>query len=543
MRENIDQVIKTDVLVLGGGAAGVRAAIEVRRKDLRVLIVSTFKAGYANNTAISYGGFAATADDIDRGDSQERHHEDTIKGGYGLNRHFLVRLMTDQAWHQVKALEEMGVRFQKEGNGSHIRLARGGHSVARRVATPNSSGVALLAPLVKYGKPLNIEELNGWKAVHLLTKDRQICGALCINRAGELSAIAAKSVILATGGGGALYPESSNVRDATGDGYALAYQSGLALQDMEFVQFVVMGLREPGVPKRLPPIEVFLMKGAELKGLRGQPLLDGSSFTRDAIAQAIAKEVSRSEAGRDFVYLDLKGLRWHEMGQIPGLRGDIIKVYPAAHFFMGGVRVDEKLRTPIEGLYVAGEVMGGVHGANRLGGNALAEAFVFGANAGSAAAGFVRRCGDRQLFHRKQARQAACEIVERFNSNEGGMRSTPSLTQLDTELRDTMGAFAGVIRDQGKLEHGIRQIESIKEAFSLLPCDEPRDLWPLLTLQSKITVSEMILRCAMKREESRGAHYREDFPFQDDDNWLVNICVVQDDNDQMALSLEPVKPA
>jgi len=537
----LSEITKTDVLILGGGAAGLRAAIEARRRGVEVLILSASKVGYANNSAISLGGFNATNVDEERKDSPAYHYEDTLKGGAQLNRPFLVRILTERAWSEAKALEEMGVLFQKDAEGKYIRYGRGGHSVARRLATPTNNGMALLLPLVRYAQSLSIPMKNGLRAVRLLKQEGQILGALLIDSSGDWYAVSAKSVILATGGGGALFPQTSNVPWAVGDGYALAYEVGLTLQDMEFVQFILRYKREPGTPHRLPSYELLLMKGATLRNDRGENLLAGdkgpSSFTRDAISQVVAKEILKNAGGQDFVYIDLCTLPQEEGNQIPNYKDIRLKVFPASHFFMGGTRVDENLGTGVAGLYVAGEVMGGVHGANRLGGNALAETFVFGTITGSLAAQFAKKTGEKYPALKDQAQKTLEELTAKFDRTQRA-----NLTELEEELKSALGECAGVIRDQKKMEHGLKRLERLEEAFSSISIKEPQGYWPILAFQHKLLVSEMILKSAYKREETRGAHFREDFPLPDDKNWRVNICIHQSKDKKMEFSTVPVGP-
>lgn len=533
--------MKTDVLVLGGGAAGLRAAIEARRQGVEVLILSTSKVGYANNSAISLGGFNATDADEERKDSPARHYEDTLKGGARLNRPFLVRILTERAWSEAKALEEMGVLFQKDARGKYVCYGRGGHSVARRLATLTNNGMALLSPLLRNAQSLNIPMKQGLRAVRLLKQEGQICGVLLLDPLGEWYAVSAKSVILATGGGGALYPQTSNVPWAKGDGYALAYEAGLTLQDMEFVQFILRYKREPGTPHRLPSYEMLLMKGATLRNARGENLLAAekgpSSFTRDALSQVVAKEILKNASGQDFAYMDLSTLPKEEMVQFAQYKHIQLKVFPASHFFMGGVRVDANLETGVAGLYVAGEVMGGVHGANRLGGNALAEAFVFGAITGSLAAQFAQKTGEKYPDLGDQAPKTIREMTAKFDRPQRA-----NLTELEGELKSILGECAGVIRDQKKMEHGLRRLERLEEAFSSISIKEPQGYGPVSAFHHKLLVSGMILKSAYKREETRGAHFREDFPLPDDKNWRVNICIRRGTAEKMEFSTVPVEP-
>jgi len=540
-RANLTQVLKTDVLVIGGGAAGIRAAIEARRQNLEVLLISTFRMGLGNNSAISHGGFSAVDPEGDR-DSLDLFFEDVMKSGCGLSRPFLVRRMVDGAWREAKELEKMGVKFLQAPDGNYVRVGRGGHSVPRRLATTAHNGMALISPLRQCAQALQVAELQEVKAVRLLHSGGQIAGVLVVNPKSECLAIAAKSVVLATGGAGAIYPKHNNAPSATGDGYALAYEASLPLQDLEFVQFVLRPVREPGVPPRLPPIEFLLLNGAVLQDSSGKPLMDPeaspNAFTRDALTQIAAREIMKAGGKEEFVFLDLKNLNQETRKELPPLQKDRIKVYSVATYFMGGIRVEEDLRPSIAGLFVAGEVMGGMHGANRLGGNALAEAFVFGSLAGSQAGQFVRKSGREFLFQEPQALQEWRRMLESLRGIRAG-----NLPEMETELQSILEQSAGVIRNKEELAAGLTRLRNLGEAFSGADWPSLDNAWGILTFRNKLFVSEMILRSALKREETRGAHFREDFPSRDDRHWLSSICIRRNGNEEMVLSSAPVGPA
>jgi succinate dehydrogenase/fumarate reductase flavoprotein subunit len=541
----LHRIMETDVLIVGGGAAGLRAAIAACGEDRRVTILAQFKVGYANNSAISLGGVSAAAVHQAGEDSPQRHYEDTITGGCFLNRPFLVRTLTDHVPSEVRSLEEMGVQFQRDDAGNYIRVARGGHTLARRLATPTNTGMELLTPLLKYAEGLNIQRLEDLQVVQLVKKDRQISGVLVVDQEGEWFVVSAKSVVLATGGCGALYPQTTNVPDAIGNGYALAYDAGLVLQDMEFVQFVIRNVPAPDVPRRLPPHEFLLIKGAKLRNDRGEDLLPSNgttrSFTRDIITRVVARELMRRQAEGGYVYVDLRPMPQEEISRIGPLETYALKVVPASHFFMGGIRVDENFCTGINGLYAAGEVVGGVHGANRLAGNALAETCVFGSLTGALAARFSDQCGVKHLFNMDQAHDAFDRMMERFSRNREGRLADANFPALQTELKNMTGECAGAVRNRAKIEEGLSRLATLRDTVGGFPLARPQDYWPFLTCHTRLSVSEMILKSALKREESRGAHFREDFPGQDDEQWRVNICVRQGDNEGMRLTVEPVQ--
>ena len=531
--------IKTDVLVIGGGAAGIRAAIEARERGHQVTILSNSKIGRANNTAISFGGFAAA---LDR-DDPEQHFQDTMNGGYWLNQPTLVHRLTEQVPSEVKNLEKMGVHFQKHENGTYIQVARGGHSVARRLTTETNSGVALIDPLVKYLDRIKVDRLEGLRVVRLLTKDGTIQGVLAINQQGEWSTVLARSVVLAVGGGGALYPATTNVPSALGEGFALAFEAGLALRDMEFVQFVVVPIIKPGTPRRrLPPLEVFLLNGATLRNANGEDLFElsgTSTFTRDVITQLVAREIQKNRE-EGYVKLDLTSVSSEKLGDMADLADLDIRVQTAAHFFMGGIDVNKDLTIPIAGLFAAGEVMGGVHGANRLGGNALAETFVFGALAGGLAARFAEKNPTALPSEPDMSEQAMEEVKKSIGAGSGARDSEAQLPEMEKELKSMMGECASPVRNLDSLNEGLGRIIDLKDTLQGLAPPSPSELWPRTSFRNQLITAEMVLCSAREREESRGAHFRDDFPQSDDECWLANVVLRRDQAEGMELFLEPI---
>ena len=479
----------------------------------------------------------------DKEDSPLLHYEDTLRGGFGINRPFLVRMLTENVWSEVETLEGMGVRFLKNPADQYLRVARGGHSQARRLATPKNSGMNFILPLLKHLTTMNVKKLSGLKAVRLLISDNRIHGVLLIDKVGDWFVIEAKAVILATGGGGAIYPRTTNVPSATGDGYALAYQAGLSIQDMEFVQFVVRKLKHPGTPGRIPPCETLLLKGAVLRNHNGENLFEALGippvFTRDAIAQTVYRGISTPDNSEDFVYLDVSMLDKNDIAGMEGFSEKMLRVSPAAHFFMGGVRVEKDLSTSVDGLYVAGEVMGGVHGANRLAGNALAETFVFGTLTGSMAARYAANHGKRPLNAANLASRTKDDLVARFQGSGGYGSPKKALSDLETRFKEIMRTSAGIIRTRESIERGLQGITDLKNEFIRLSLPKPEFWWRTATFNNQLLVGEMILRSASKREESRGAHCRDDFPDRDDQRFRVNICVKRSDAGQMSLTEAP----
>jgi fumarate reductase (CoM/CoB) subunit A len=540
MSFQIKQIFETEVLVLGGGAAGLRAAIEARREGVEVCIVSTFKAGFNNNSSISHGGFSAANPMLNKEDSPQLHYEDTLRSGCWINRSFLVRILTENIWEEVEALEKIGVRFLRDSAGKYIQVARGGHSQARRLATPKNSGMNFILPLLKCKKKLNIEEFTGLKAVSLLNLDRQIFGALLIDKEGNWFVIMAKSIVLATGGGGAIYTRTTNVRSAVGEGYALAYRAGLMLQDMEFVQFVVSTLKQPGTRGRTPPCEVLLMKGAVLRDNQGENLFETlgiqPAFTRDVIAQVVHRGILSHQNPNDFVYLDMSAVSQKKFGGPEYIPEKTFMVAPFSHFFMGGVRVEKDVTTAVEGLFVAGEAMGGVHGANRLGGNALAETFVFGAMAGKQAAFFAKKNSKATPNLNRIAHRSASRILGNFRAIGKNKLSKNNLLDINAEFKNIMSSFGGVIRDYCSMCEAVKKLCVLRKALFEMPVPDGQFIWKTKSIVDMFLVGEMIFKSALRREESRGAHFRDDFPQRNNSRFMTNICVNKSRSGEMTLS-------
>ncbi|MEE9556575.1 MAG: FAD-binding protein, partial [Candidatus Adiutricales bacterium] len=382
------------------------------------------------------------------------------------------------------------------------------------------------------------------RAVRLLTKDGTIQGVLTIDKQGEWSTVLARSIVLAAGGGGALYPATTNVPSALGEGYVLAFEIGLALRDMEFVQFVAVPRLGPGTPlRRLPPLEVFLLNGATLRNTNGEDLFElsgTSTFTRDVITQLVAQEIQKNREEEGLVRLDLSRVSSDRLGDMADFANLDIQVQTASHFFMGGIDVDPDLTTAIPGFCAAGEVMGGVHGANRLGGNALAETFVFGALAGGLAARFAEKNPTAFPSEPGVSEQAMEEVKKYLGTGSGAEGSEARLFELEKEFKSIMGECASPVRTLDTLNDGLGRVQGLKDALQGLSPPAPSELWSRAAFRNQLIVAEMVLCSAHKREESRGAHFRDDFPQSDDEHWLVNVLLRRDQTEGMKLFLEPV---
>ncbi len=541
------RAIATDVLIVGGGGAGLRAAIEAKRHGVDVLIVSHSRVGYGSNTTISGGAFAAVVRSSDYAkdfpDSPDQHLLDTIAGGYFLSNQSLVEIMVQGAEHQVEDLRRFGVRYTNARMCPWIALSTDpGHSYPRMVYGENSFGTDFTFPLRQYAIEQGVRFLEGTLVTKLLKKGQGVVGAMGINAQGHVVAIAAPATILTSGGLGQVYLRTDTTGGTTGDGYALAFEAGAILQDMEFVQFYPVGLGT-GTPGLF--YECFLLgTGGRLLNRLGEDIVvkheltSPMLLTRDRLSRAIAEELIGGLGFEDRVVLDLTEVLGDKMKVLrpilpkASLRGELrFLVSPTAHFQMGGVKINERTETSVVGLYAAGEVCAGIHGANRLSGNALTELWVFGTIAGREAAQMAKEAKMNPLSSGVIAAE-----TRRLQQLAAG-RKSESPEPLRQSLRETMWHRAGLVRDAQGLKQALNEIDDLKERHRHIFVDDGRGLVRAVRLGNMLTVSEMICRTALCRNESRGAHYRRDSPTQNNDDWLCNVRLTKKGG-QIALGTE-----
>jgi succinate dehydrogenase/fumarate reductase flavoprotein subunit len=542
--------ITTDVLIIGGGGAGLRAAIEAKSHGVDVLMVSQSRVGYGSNTTISGGAFAAVLGqprkDQNPSDSCEQHLRDTITAGCFINDQALAEIMVRGAEQQVKDLYCFGVRYTTTEASPWISLSMDpGHSHSRLVYGQHSFGTDFTFPLRQYALGQGVKFAEGVLLTKLLKQGNSVVGALGIGRQGQVLVFAASSIILASGGLGQVYLRTDNAAGTMGDGYALAYEAGAVLQDMEFVQFYPTSLGS-GTPA--PFYECFFFEtGGRLLNwddadiARKHGLTDSMLLTRDRLSLAIAREIASGLGFEDKVVLDLSGIPEEKIEKLQPIlpkgysRGERrFLVAPTAHFHMGGVKINEKAETSLPSLYAAGEVCAAIHGANRLSGNALTEVWVFGTIAGREAAGRAKEDKSDVRFTEEIA--AEIERLQELASRQDGERAEP----LCRSLKETMWHRVGIIRNAEGLKQALKEIANLKERYCRISTADGRELQLAIRLGNMLTASEMICRTALLRSESRGAHYRQDFPEQNDKDWLCNMLLVKKDG-QMALSTKPVK--
>ncbi len=514
----------TDVLIIGGGGAGLRAAIAAAAGGAKVLVVAKSRIGQGTNTFISKAVIAA-AGLGNTEDSSDQHARDMLAGGALLNDMRLAHTIARRARAEMLFLQQCGVPFSMDGE--HLKLLQlPGHAFARHLFLNSWRGHELVTPLKRHAQERGIELLEKVMISRLFQVDGRIAGATGVTSEGAFTVIQAPVIVLASGGYAQIYRNNNNVPGITGDGQALCYELGVPLKDMEFVQFYPMARGATG--RQLLLYEKLLMQpGVVLKNRDGINILEKHGFdsaaavTRDLLARLLMQE---SQQGR--VMLDTQALPDTAARQLHPLlpqawhRGQkVFAVVPTAHFCMGGVMTDELGQTAIPGLWAVGEISAGAHGANRLGGNALAEIFTMGALAGERAAIQVREWSKPAAITAPAA--AERQYLEALFSTSG-----TSPADLITDLKARMWHHAGILRHRDGLQEVLQFLQMPVDGVAIT---NPAQLVQYLEYRNMRLVSEMVCRAALLREESRGAHFRDDFPAEDNTRWLKNIVLQKGD--------------
>jgi L-aspartate oxidase len=519
----------TDFLIVGAGIAGLRAAISLSRVG-RVLVVTKEALG-ESNTNYAQGGIAVA---MSGDEDVALHLEDTVNAGDGLVNREAARVLVEEGPLRVKELLEWGTGFDRE-NGELMLTREGAHSRNRILhANGDATGAEIGRALLAFARQHEKITLLDWTTtVDLIVEGGEVAGVVLLSSSGEIYTVRARAVLLASGGAGQVYSDTTNPAVATGDGIAMAWRAGAEISDMEFYQFHPTALSLPGVSRFLLS-EALRGEGAYLRNAAGErfmeryhPLLELAP--RDVVARAITREGLGAHGNEQLpVYLDMRHVTGIDLAKrFPGISGflaqhglnlatDLIPVRPAAHYLMGGVRADLDGRTSLLRLYAAGEVAcTGVHGANRLASNSLLEGLVFGARAAES------------MPEVKAARNPSAEFKPRFAA-----KPLPDIPARFKHLQDVMWRDAGLLRDIAGLREARRDLgRSGEQAF---PTPQ-RDAIELANLHA---VAELIVRSATAREESRGAHYRNDFPQRDDEHFAKHSVVRE-----LAVSFEPLEQA
>ena len=511
------RVIDTDVLVVGSGLAGVMSALKAARMGCRVLLTSKVSM-MSGNSIFAGGGLLAPSGDF----SPDDYFRLVMEGGKQINDAKLVRVLARSGEAMMGALREMGVPLEKRGQKYwYVKMG----------TSSKYPGVVLMDALIEYLKETYIKEhritaLPWVSIIELMLDEGCASGALGLSRKEGMLAINAKSVVLATGGGGGTYKRNDNHGRIVGDGYWLALEAGLPVKDMEFVQYYPIGLAEPSLRSII--IHNPIPREARIINSRGEDLSKkyDLKFALNECAMEYRDEftlILSRELEMGTIYMDCTGVptekweRWflNRLARInPEFRSRPFSIAPSVHFFMGGIEIDQRARTAIPGLFAAGEVTGGVHGANREGGNALTECIVFGDIAGESAARYAVGAPRGKIKE------------ERFRHIFLGENERERGKNLFKEVQDLTWAHAGPIRDAKSLEEGLSRVSEIEKRLSGL--ERGGKSVGLNEVKGSLLVSKAIIRASLEREESRGAFYREDFPTRDDTNWLKNILLKLD---------------
>jgi len=552
------EVIDTDILIVGAGGAGCRAAIAASESNLEVTIITKDVLGKAH-TVMAEGGINAALGNLDTSDSWEIHARDTCSAGAYLNNQILVEILAKQAPDRVLDLENFGAVFSRTPDGLIMQRPFGHQTYRRTCYAGDRTGHEVLSTLTEEVRRRDIRVISEVFATSLLRDGNRIAGVTAIDiRTGRFHAYRAKSVVMAAGGAGRVYEVTTNAQADVGGGYAMAYKAGVELIDMEQFQFHPTGVAFPPAARGRLVTEGVRGEGGILLNRHGERFMKRYNprlmdlAGRDEVARAIATEIREGRGTEhDAVYLDVSFLPARIIEErLPtmledfldigvDIRNEPMEVTPTAHHVMGGLRIDAKAMTNIKGLYAAGEVAGGVHGGNRLGGNALAAGQVFGKIAGESAAVFAAKSSTPRI-NRSDLEREYSRVMAPLERDDG-LR-----TSVETKrLRKIMWDKAGIFRNHKDLTDALAFIqEEQRQVASRLAVQNKATRYnsewiSALELQDMLIVAEMIVRSALLRKESRGAHYRSDYPKPDHKRWFCNI-VIKRQGQRMVLRKIPV---
>ena len=591
------QTHEHDVLVIGAGGAGLRAAIEASASGASVGLVCKSLLGKAH-TVMAEGGVAAALANVDERDDWKTHFADTMRGGQYVNNWRMVLLHAEQAPDRVRELEAWGAVFDRTSDGRILQRNFGGHKYPRLAHVGDRTGLEMLRTLQDHGIHLGIEVYMEHTVVRLMKSGERVVGAFGYDRErGNFRTFRAGAVVLATGGIGRAFSVTSNSWEYTGDGHALAYAAGSELIDMEYVQFHPTGMVWPPSVRGILVTEGVRGEGGVLRNSEGKRFMfddipdlyqahtadneeegwrytqgDKSSrrppelLTRDHVARCIVREVREGRGSpHGGVFLDIAWIKeklsksdehikrklpsmYHQFKELAGIdiTKDPMEVGPTTHYAMGGIRVDgDTQMSTVSGLFAAGECAGGLHGANRLGGNSLSDLLVFGKLAGENAARYTKEhpapaFASEQDEQAASARREALEPLERQDANGEGPY------QIQQELQNRMQALVGIVRNQRDLEEGLEAVLSLKKRAGRVGAPGNREYNPgwhtAIDLHNLMMVSEAVARGAAERKESRGAHFREDYPSKEE-NWGRTTLVVKKGGDgEMTVSRDSIPP-
>ena len=532
------KTISTDVLIIGSGGAGSRAAIEVDDAGLKPLIVSKGLSFRSGCTGMAEGGYNAVFKTVDKDDSIEAHIKDTLKGGSYLNDEKLVNILVNESPKRLIDLENYGALFDRQESGQIDQRPFGGQTYRRTCYQGDRTGAELLNALKEEIIKRDIECIEEVMITSLVTDDDQVIGATGLDlKDSSLIYFKAKSVILASGGAGQLYPVTSNTFQKNGDGFAIAYRAGANLVDMEQVQFHPTGMVAPESKKGVLVTEAVRAEGGKLINSEGERFMSKYApekmelATRDVVARSIYQEIIEGRGTENGgVYLDISHLdddyidekletmvlQFENVGV--DIKHEPIEVAPTAHHFMGGLKINTDASSSLDNLFGAGEVCGGVHGANRLGGNALADTQVFGKIAGESAS---KAAKETELkTNEEQVNQEASRI-------EGLIKKGSIKPQeFKNRIKNLMWEKVAIVRDEKTLNEALKELQVMQKELENLDVSDKKqynnDLMTALEVINMVEICILTVKSAILRRESRGAHYRSDFP-ETKEEWKKSI--------------------
>jgi len=592
------QTHEHDVLIVGAGGAGLRAAIEAATAGARVGLVCKSLLGKAH-TVMAEGGVAAALANVDDRDNWRVHFADTMRGGQYLNNWRMAELHAKEAPERVHELEAWGAVFDRTDDGRILQRNFGGHKYPRLAHVGDRTGLEMIRTLQDHAVHLGIDVHMECTVIALL-KDGgsgggRIAGAVAYDRErGRFKIFQAKAVVLATGGIGRAFHITSNSWEYTGDGHSLAYRAGAALQDMEFVQFHPTGMVWPPSVRGILVTEGVRGEGGILVNKDGRRFMfddipdnyrpqtadnaeEGWRYvqgdknarrppellTRDHVARCIMREVREGRGSpHGGVFLDISWIKskmsnapehirrklpsmYHQFKQLADIdiTSEPMEVGPTTHYVMGGIRVDgDSQMSTLPGLFAAGESAAGLHGANRLGGNSLSDLLVFGKRAGEHASRFASENSPAALPQDliEQTTRAALEPFDR--GAEGVSAEGPYRVQ--QKLQEMMQELVGIVRREDEMQRAIAGLAALRDRATRVSVSGNREYNPgwhtALDLSNLLTVSEAVTRSALERKESRGGHFRDDYPEKDSAYAGFNILVTRGTDDSMRVSREPI---
>ena len=548
-----------DVLIIGAGGAGLRAAIEALAKGASVGVVCKSLLGKAH-TVMAEGGIAAAMCNVDTADGWKPHFKDTMFGGKYLNNWRMAQIHAQEAPDRVRELEQWGALFDRTDKGAILQRAFGGHTYKRLCHVGDRTGLEMIRTLQDRGVQLGFDVYMECTITRLLTDGGRVAGAFGYWREnGRFIVFKAKSIVIATGGIGKAWPVTSNSWEYTGDGMTLAYEAGAELMDMEFVQFHPTGMVWPPGVQGLLVTEAVRGEGGILRNKLGERFMEKYDpkrmelSTRDVVARSIYTEVKEgrgtehggayldiSHKPADYVKKKLPSMyhQFKELADVDITKGPM-EVGPTCHYVMGGIRVEaETAQSTLPGLFAAGEAAAGLHGSNRLGGNSLSDLLVFGRRAGEAAADHARHVSNAGVSE-MQIAEAEKDLLAPF-SNTG----TESPYAVHRDLQTVMQSLVGIFRTEEDLKKAFAELEVLKARAAKASVEGSRLFnpgWHLSRdLKSMLTVSEAVALSALARTESRGAHSRIDYPNYDP-VWAKKHNIIVNESGEMKRQESPVE--